>query len=116
MLCRCNQYVSIAPQNIIGRPLARIAQKIQRIEGGDFTVPLVIPGRPDDLAKVALALNSMCDRLTAMKQRLAAETAQRVETLLQLRHAERLTTEGDWRPASPMKSVPRLRWSSAAPK
>jgi two-component system NtrC family sensor kinase len=78
---------------LVGRPLRRLAEKARRIGAGDLSGPLVIEQR-DEIGQLAAEMNQMCDRLAAAHRRADAESAARLETLDQLRHAERLSTVG----------------------
>jgi signal transduction histidine kinase len=83
----------IAGVRWVGRPLDALIAKTQRIGRGDFTGPLTIPGH-SEFSHLAAALNEMCDKLTDQQAQLAAEATQRLATLEQLRHADRLKTVG----------------------
>jgi two-component system NtrC family sensor kinase len=78
---------------LVGRPLRSLAEKARRIGAGDLSGPLVIRQR-DEIGQLAAEMNQMCDRLAAAHRRADAESAARLETLDQLRHAERLSTVG----------------------
>jgi len=78
---------------LVGRPTRRLIAKANRIGGGDFGAPLVLPQR-DEIGALAAALNSAAARLAEATRRAAGETAQRLAALEQLRHADRLATVG----------------------
>jgi signal transduction histidine kinase len=78
---------------LVGRPVERLVAKARRIGSGDFSEPLELRGR-DELSELAGEINAMAERLQAADRSLRAETAARLDTLEQLRHAERLTTVG----------------------
>ncbi len=77
----------------VARPLDQLIAKTERIATGDFGDPLPIRGK-DELSQLAHALNDMSARLATQQQRIQAETAARLTTLEQLRHADRLKTVG----------------------
>jgi len=77
----------------VGRPVAQLVDKARRIGAGDFSGPLVVRGR-DELSQLADEMNHMAANLDAAGRRLAEESAARIATLGQLRHADRLTTVG----------------------
>ncbi len=78
---------------LVGRPVLALATKARRIGDGDFAHPLHLPQR-DELGMLATEMNAMCDRLTHATQRAERETAARIATIEQLRHADRLMTVG----------------------
>ncbi len=78
---------------LVGRPVRALAEKARRVGHGDFSGPVVLRQK-DELGELALEMNAMCDELVAAKDRVARETAARIVTLQQLRHADRLTTVG----------------------
>ena len=77
----------------VGRPLDSLIAKTQRIGQGDFSGPLLIKGK-GEFSQLASALNDMCEKLTRQQSELTSETAERLATLAQLRHADRLKTVG----------------------
>ena len=77
----------------VARPVRSLVAKARRIGGGDFSAPLVLPGR-DEFAELAHEMNAMASQLDAARRRIEAETAARLAALDQLRHADRLTTAG----------------------
>jgi two-component system, NtrC family, sensor kinase len=78
---------------LIGRPLHRLTEKAKRVGLGDLSGPLHIPGH-HELSELAASMNAMCKNLTAARERIAVETAARIEALEELRHADRLRTVG----------------------
>lgn len=78
---------------LIGSPLQHIVTQARRIGGGDLSQRLEPSGR-DELADLSFELNTMCDQLVDARTRLEDESAARVETLVQLRHLDRLRTIG----------------------
>jgi signal transduction histidine kinase len=63
----------------IGRPISRLAAKARRVGTGDLSGPLELRQR-DELGELAKEINVMCERLASAMD--------------QLRHADRLTTDG----------------------
>jgi len=78
---------------LVGRPVRALVEKARRIGRGDFTEPVALPAR-DELSELADEMNAMSDELAEANARVARETAARIATLEQLRHADRLTTVG----------------------
>jgi two-component system NtrC family sensor kinase len=79
--------------SVVGRPIARLAEKARRVGAGDLSGPLVLPQR-DEIGALADEMNAMCDRLAAAKRAVAEQNAARIAALEQLRHADRLHTVG----------------------
>jgi signal transduction histidine kinase len=77
----------------VARPLEALIAKTERIGRGDFSQPLQ-PSQPDELGELAVAINRMCDRLAAQQAAIAAQSAERIAALEQLRHVDRLKTVG----------------------
>jgi signal transduction histidine kinase len=78
---------------LVGRPLELLIAKARRIGDGDLGGPVHL-GSHDELAELAENLNAMCAKLAESQTRLRQETAARLVTLEQLRHADRLKTVG----------------------
>lgn len=78
---------------LVGKPMRRLAEQARRIGAGDLTRRVKIAQR-DEIGEVAAEMNAMCEHLLAARERLASEAEARVATLVQLRHAERLSTVG----------------------
>jgi two-component system NtrC family sensor kinase len=78
---------------IVGRPVRALELKARRVGDGDLSMPLDLK-RSDELGGLARELNAMCDRLAEAREHVQAETAARIATLEQLRHADRLSTVG----------------------
>lgn len=93
MSCVSVIVIVMAGVRIIGRPLEKLIEKTRRIGEGDLSEPLHLERR-DELGQLATALNEMCDKLNAQQQQLEQETAARLATMDQLRHADRLKTVG----------------------
>ena len=78
---------------LIGRPMRALIEKARRVGEGDLLGPLELTQR-DEIAELAREMNAMCAQLLRAKERIAAETAARINALEQLRHADRLSTVG----------------------
>jgi two-component system NtrC family sensor kinase len=78
---------------LVARPVTLLVQKARRAGEGDWSEPLRLRQR-DEFAVIAAALNSMCERLAEASERLQNETQARMRALVQLRHADRLSTIG----------------------
>ena len=78
---------------LVGGPLRQLAAKAKRIGQGDWGGPLALRQR-DEIGELAAEMNAMCERLAEAHARTEAETASRIQTLEQLRHADRLITVG----------------------
>lgn len=89
----CGGFVTLVGVRLVGRPLQELLEKTERIGQGDFSRPLELRGHAE-LSRLADALNRMCERLAESQRQLAAESAARLATLEQLRHADRLKTVG----------------------
>jgi signal transduction histidine kinase len=77
----------------VGRPVRALVDKARRIGRGDFRGPVRLRSR-DELSELADEMNATGDALVAAHEHVARETAARIATLEQLRHADRLTTVG----------------------
>jgi signal transduction histidine kinase len=78
---------------IVSRPLAGLAEQARRIGTGDLSHRLHVHGS-DEVSSLVGELNAMCDQLRDARTRADDETAKRLATLEQLRHADRLRTVG----------------------
>ena len=78
---------------MVGKPLNQLIDKVKRVGEGDFTGPVEIRSA-DELSRLGTALNEMCGQLSKQHEELATATLAKIETMEQLRHAERLTTVG----------------------
>ena len=78
---------------VVGRPLHAIIGKVRRIGTGNLNDTLVVRGH-DELRELASAVNSMCHDLAEARERVQAETVERIKVIEQLRHADRLATVG----------------------
>lgn len=86
-------FIIVVGVRMVGRPLDQLIEKTRRVGEGDFSHPVEVHGH-DELSQLGHSLNEMCDQLAHQQQRLIDETASRVATLQQLRHADRLKTVG----------------------
>jgi signal transduction histidine kinase len=78
---------------IVARPMSRLGALARRIGAGDLSARLELSAR-DEITELANEMNAMCDRLAEANRRVSEETAARIATLEQLRHADRLRTVG----------------------
>ncbi len=78
---------------LVGRPVTQLIAKARRVGEGDLSEPLRLR-RGGELVELASELNAMCDQLAASNLALEKETAARLATIEQLRHADRLTLVG----------------------
>jgi two-component system NtrC family sensor kinase len=78
---------------IVGRPMQSLTEKARRTGRGDFSGPLHLRQK-DELAELAVEMNTMCERLVEAHERVASETRARIDAIEQLRHADRLMTVG----------------------
>jgi signal transduction histidine kinase len=78
---------------LVGKPLRLLAAKAKRVGQGDLGGPLELRQK-DEIGELATEVNAMCERLAEANARTEAETIARIETLEQLRHADRLITVG----------------------
>ena len=78
---------------LVGRPLALLTDKANRVGRGDLAGPLALAQR-DEIGELAREVNAMCDRLVAANAKTEQETLARISALEQLRHADRLITVG----------------------
>lgn len=83
----------LAGMHLLGRPLKHLVDSADRLGGGDLTVR-VTDRSTDELASLAVAFNRMAMQLQKARDDSERDSQARVETLNQLRHAERLTTVG----------------------
>lgn len=93
MTLACALAVTQIAMRFIAKPLHRLVTQARRVGGGDFTMRL-LPVEHDEMAELGREMDAMCDRLDEAQHRVAKETAHRIATLEQLRHADRLTTVG----------------------
>ena len=74
-------------------PVRALRAKANRIGRGDFSGPLSLRGR-DELSDLGTAMNTLAEQIATAQRQLQDESDARLETLEQLRHAERLATVG----------------------
>ncbi len=77
----------------VGRPMRVLVEFARRVGAGDFSARSQVAQR-DEIGTLAGELNAMAGHLEELNQRVKHEHDERVVTLEQLRHAERLTTVG----------------------
>jgi signal transduction histidine kinase len=78
---------------LVGRPLALLTDKANRVGRGDLTGPLSL-SQNDEIGVLAREVNAMCERLLEANAQTERETLARISALEQLRHADRLITVG----------------------
>lgn len=78
---------------LVGAPVRALVDKARRVGAGDFEGAPVLRG-DDELAELAREMNAMSERIAGAQVKLEAETRARIDTLQQLRHADRLATVG----------------------
>ena len=79
----------------VGRPLAGLIEKVNRIAEGNFADDdndAVRTG--DELGRLSAAIDNMRRSLAEQRDRIDSETHRRIRTVEQLRHADRLRTVG----------------------
>jgi len=79
--------------SMVGRPLAKLAQKARSIAAGDLSGTLNLSQR-DEIGELAREIDAMCVSLAQARSSLAGETDARLRAIEQLRHADRLATVG----------------------
>ncbi|MCC6873039.1 MAG: HAMP domain-containing histidine kinase [Sandaracinaceae bacterium] len=77
----------------VDRPMRLLVAKLRRVGAGDLSGPIGLRRR-DEMGFLAVEIDAMCDRLAQAQARVEHETAARIRTLEQLRHADRLSTIG----------------------
>lgn len=77
----------------IAKPLSQLTEKMERVGEGDFENDLHINSN-DELGQLAVAVNQMCDKLKSQQDSIRQKSEQKLKTLEQLRHADRLKTVG----------------------
>jgi two-component system NtrC family sensor kinase len=78
---------------LVGRPLGLLAEQARKVAAGDFQARVSLKQK-DEAGVIAREMNVMADRLLAAREKMAAEHEQRLATLQQLRHTDRLATVG----------------------
>jgi signal transduction histidine kinase len=77
----------------IGRPVGLLVAYARRVGAGDLSQRLS-PRSNDEIGDLAIELSRMCEGLQESRDRAEAEMAERLATVDQLRHADRLATVG----------------------
>jgi signal transduction histidine kinase len=77
----------------VGRPLERVRSQARAVGEGEIGIRLGLTRR-DEIGQLAREMDAMCERIVAERLRLAAHTEERIASLEQLRHTDRLTTMG----------------------
>ena len=78
---------------LVGRPVTALVAQVEKIGGGERSEPMQ-RHRKDELGRLARAIDRMSHDLHAARETAAREANERLTTLRQLRHAERLATVG----------------------
>lgn len=78
---------------VVSRRVERLVRHLRDVGAGRAVEPLSVDG-PTELATLAREANAMTLELRATRAALEAEHTERLATLAQLRHADRLTTVG----------------------
>jgi two-component system NtrC family sensor kinase len=89
----CSLIVLVMGYLLVGRPAARLVERARSIGRGDRTGSLNLRQK-DEMGLLASEMDIMADRLGSADRRVARETAARMATVEQLRHADRLATVG----------------------
>ena len=92
-IAACALIMGFVGQRVVGQPIQALVAQARRIGAGDFSPPPHVGGR-HEISQLARELNAMAQSLAAASHRVASESAARIATLEQLRHADRLTTVG----------------------
>lgn len=77
----------------ITRPLDRVRSQARAVAAGDLGARLGLRRR-DEIGQLAGEMDAMCERIVADRLRLSTQTEERIASLEQLRHTDRLTTMG----------------------
>ena len=77
----------------VARPLERVRSQARAVGSGEVGIRLGLRRR-DEIGQLAREMDAMCERIVAERLRLAAHTEERIASLEQLRHTDRLTTMG----------------------
>jgi two-component system NtrC family sensor kinase len=92
VLC-CGVLAWALGRTLVTRPMGMLLKYAARVETGDLTQRLA-PRSRDELGELSVALSKMCDGLERARDRVELETQSRLNTIEQLRHADRLATVG----------------------
>ena len=78
---------------LVAKPFAILMEQARRVGRGDLSARLSLTQR-DEVGELAAEMNTMCELLEEATGAAAREASERIATLEQLRHAERLSTVG----------------------
>lgn len=78
---------------MVGRPLDQLIEKVERIGNGDFDDDIAI-SRRDELGLLGQSINQMCGRLKDQRHTILVQSEEKLKTVEQLRHADRLGSVG----------------------
>lgn len=93
LLLGCGLLVGVTGARLLGRPLRRLTDQVERIGAGQYTSSPE-PRARDEIGILARSMNEMTERLAAAQERIRDERSARTHALEQLRHADRLATVG----------------------
>jgi signal transduction histidine kinase len=79
---------------LVAAPLRALVAKAERIGAGDLSGPVAV-AETSEIRELAIAMNTMCERLLEARERVEQETLARIRAIEQLRHADRLRTVGE---------------------
>jgi signal transduction histidine kinase len=89
----CSLIMLLSSVVLVGRPIGVLVERARSIGAGNLSDRLKL-AQNDEIGELAAEMDAMCERLAAARDDLDKETAARIRTLEQLRHADRLTTVG----------------------
>jgi two-component system NtrC family sensor kinase len=89
----CGGVLTVLGFWVVGRPLRALLTMSRRIGEGDLSTRLAVRGR-NEVSALAEEMNRMSTRLSVARERIVEESAARLRTVDQLRHADRLNTVG----------------------
>jgi len=89
----CSLLVLALGYVLVGRPAARLVDRARGIGRGELSGRLSLRQK-DEMGLLASEMDLMADRLLSADRRVARETAARMASVEQLRHADRLATVG----------------------
>jgi len=91
--CMCSLLALLLGALFVGRPIRALGEMARRIGSGDLTTRADVP-QQDEIGELAADLGRMAAGIQEARAQLEEESAARLATVDQLRHAERLSTVG----------------------
>jgi signal transduction histidine kinase len=85
--------ISFLGASMIGRPLQQLSEQARSIGRGNWEKRVALE-RNDELGELSSTMDQMCDQLIHARDRIRAETEERIAALERLRHKDRLRTVG----------------------